>query len=422
MNRTEAALGARSSLLDAEVRRLMDRPPELFVPGVSKVPLQVPSYGPDEVLEALESLVSGWVTMGRKVRAFEDAWAKYLGVKHAVMTNSGSSANLLALTALALPRGGEIITPSLTWATTVFPINQVGCTPVFVDTGAESYVVDPEAVERAVTEKTVAIMPVHLLGHVCDMGRLKEIASRHHVLLLEDACEAHGAEYGGRKVGSIGTVGTFSFFFSHHISTIEGGMVTTDDDNVADCIRALRAFGWIRDRSDRGRYTSTGLDPRFTFADAGYNMRPTEISGAFGIHQMGKLEPYIEARRRNTAFWNERLAPFEHWLLLPHEEDGTREVSFCYPVAVRENAPFSRKDLQDWLERNGVETRPIMAGYMPWQPAMRNLEHRVSGRNPNARSTHLNAFFWGNHHAITEEQREAVASYVEKFMRQFSRA
>ena len=352
--------------------------------------------------------------MGAKVKRFEEMWAEYIGVKYAVMTNSGSSANLLALSCLGLEPGDEVITPALTWATTVFPVAQVGAVPVLVDVDLDTYNISVEAVERAITPQTKAIMPVHLLGNPCDIGGLWK-----RKLILEDACEAHGAENNGKKVGGLAHLGTFSFFFSHHISTIEGGIVVTNDRSWADQCRSMRAHGWIREMSDKAERAAErpDIDPRFLFAHAGYNFRPTEIQGAFGIHQLPRLEGFIKQRRENAAYWNRELAEFSDYLQLQEERPGTRHVWFAFPVMVRPGAPFTRKQLQDFLEAKGVETRPIEAGNMAIQPAMKHVKHRVSGPLTNAQLIHDNAFFFGNHSGIGPEEREAVVGYFKEFFR-----
>jgi CDP-6-deoxy-D-xylo-4-hexulose-3-dehydrase len=363
--------------------------------------------------------------MGEKVCRFEAAYARYLGVRHAVMVNSGSSANLLALSALAgegaerpLLPGDEVITPAVTWATTVWPIAQLGLRPVLVDVDATSFNIDPQQIERAITPRTRAIMLVHLLGRPCEMDAIAEIAERHELLVIEDACEAHGAEHRGRKVGSLGDLATFSFYFSHHMTTIEGGIVVTDSDAYADAARTLRAFGWARDSAEAERHASAHpqIDPRFLFVAAGYNMRPTELQAAFGLHQLDRLDGFVEERRANAAYWTGRLAPLSPHLALPSEDAGTRHAWFAYPVAVAEGAPFAREQLVAHLEARGVETRPIMAGNIAEQPAMAAIPHRVVGELPNARSIHRSAFFFGNHQAIGEAERSAIVDYVADFV------
>jgi len=398
-----------------------------FVPGQSRIPLNAPTFGREEVWEALESLLSTSVTMGTKVRQFETMFAEYIGVRHSVMVNSGSSANLLALSVLTNPLlaghlqpGDEVVTPAVGFPTTVFPILNVGLVPVLVDVDLNTFNLIPEEVEKAITPRTRAVLLVHLLGNPCDMDNITAIARRHNLLVVEDACEAHGAEYKGKKVGSLGDLSTFSFYFAHHISTVEGGMLLTDNDEYAELARALRVFGWARDLKGREGLAREypEIDQRFLIMNIGYNLRPTEIQGAFGIHQVGKLEGYVELRRENARYWCEKLAPFARHLLLHDEREGTRHVWYGYPVTVRPDAPFSRKELMDHLEAKGVETRPIFAGNMDEQPAMRLVPYRKVGDLPNARLIHRNAFFFGNHHGIRKEERDAIVSYFQEFVKQ----
>ena len=419
MNRIERKSEPRFAEIAAGIRDHMAAQP-LYAPS-ARIPLNVPSYGPEEVIEALDSMLSGWMTMGKKVKAFEDAWAAYIGVEHAVMTNSGSSANLLALRSLDLRPDSEVITPALTWATTVFPIAQAGYIPVLVDVDRETYNISVRAIERALTGKTRAIMPVHLLGNPCDMDGVMALARRHGLAVIEDACEAHGATYHGQKVGSFGDMATFSFFFSHHISTIEGGMVATNHTTIADECQRLRAFGWTRNALRGEFYTELcpDIDPRFMFVTDGYNFRPTEVQGAFGIHQVPRLEGYIAIRRENMGYWNGELAKWQDWIQLPSEAPDTRHVSFAYAITVKEAAPFTGKELQAHLESRGVETRPIEAGAMHLQPAMKRIKWVPGDSLENAEYIHKHGFFFGNHHGITRAQREAVVGYVDEFMRRF---
>lgn len=404
-------------------RHFEEQAKEPFVPGRSRIPLNIPSFGWEEIWEALDSLLSTQVTMGKKVHQFEVMFAQYIGVKHAIMVNSGSSANLLALSVLTNPSlpghlrpGDEVITPAVTWATTVWPIVNLGLVPVLVDVDLDNFNLIPEEVEKAITPRSRAIMLVHLLGNPCPMDAIRDIARRHKLLVIEDACEAHGAEYQGQKVGSFGDLATFSFFFSHHISTIEGGMLLTNNDDYAELARAMRAFGWVRDLKDKEAIARvhSGIDPRFLFINLGYNLRPTEIQGAFGIHQMAKLESYIQIRRENARYWGERLGALNH-LLLHREREDTRHVWFGYPIVVRPDAPFTRKELVDYLEARGIETRPIMAGNIDEQPALRLFPHRTVGELPNSRLIHRNAFFFGNHQGIGQKERERIAWDIEQF-------
>ncbi|MBI4010641.1 MAG: aminotransferase class V-fold PLP-dependent enzyme [Candidatus Aenigmarchaeota archaeon] len=397
-----------------------------FIPGKTKIPLQWPSYGYEEVNEAIESLLSTWVTMGKKVNAFENIFANYLGAKYATMVNSGSSANLAVLTALTNPslrdrikKGDEIITPTVTWATTVYPIVNVGAKPVFVDVGFD-YNIDVDKIESSITEKTSAIMPVHLLGNPCDIKRIMEIAEEHDLFVIEDNCESYGAEVDGRKVGTFGDVGTSSFFISHHITTIEGGMVNTDDEELFELLKQIRVFGWIRDLKEREAIAKkySNIDPRFLFINMGFNLRPTEIQGAFGMHQMKKLDDFIKIRKDNAEYWNKRLEEFSDYLILPKERLGTRHVWFCYPITVKPSAPFKRKELTDFLESRKIETRPIQSGNMVEQPVSEFLDYKVFGELKNSKIIMTNSFFFGNHQRIGETEREYVADSIEEFIKQ----
>ncbi len=396
-----------------------------------KIPLMVPSYGAEEVIEALDSMLSGNVTMGTKVERFEKAFAGYIGVKHAFMVNSGSSANLLALSALTNPTfkdriqpGDEVITPSVTWSTTVFPIINCGAVPVLVDVDLDTFDINTKEIEKAIGPRTRAIMLVHLLGNPCNMDEIMAIARKHSLYVIEDSCEAHGAEYKGQKVGSFGDMATFSFYFSHHISTIEGGMVLTSNSELAELLRMLRVFGWIRHTKTRsetvGKFDE--INARYLFLNIGYNVRPSEIQGAFGIHQLPKLDDFIEIRRDNARFWSERLKKHGDSLLLHEERPGTRHVWFGYPVTVKPDAPFSRRELVTFLEGRGVETRPIMAGNFDEQPVMTLFPYRKIGDLPNSRLVMHNSFFFGNHHGIGKPEREKVAGYFDEFLEQYSAA
>lgn len=398
---------------------------EPFVPGKTRIPLVASSYGWEETCEAVNTLLAAQVTMGEKVKKFESLFAEYIGVRFAVMVNSGSSANLLALSILTNPLlekridpGSEVITPALTWATTIFPIINCGLVPVLVDVDLGTFNIDTKEIRQAITNKTRAIMPVHLLGNPCEMGKIMQIAEEYNLYVLEDACEAHGAEFRGQKVGSFGDLSTFSFYFSHHITTIEGGMVLTNNENLAELARALRVFGWIRDLKDGTQIAQAygHIDPRFLFINTGYNLRPTEIQGAFGLHQIKKLDGFIKKRQENAEFWIENLKPFSDYLTLPEEREGTRHVWFAYPITVNPTAPFTREELVDFLEVKGVETRPIMAGNFDEQPVMQLFSYKRAGDLPNSRAIARSSFLFGNHPGISHVERKAIVDYFEEFL------
>lgn len=398
-----------------------------FIPGKTKIPLNVPSYGWEETYEAIESLLTTWVTMGEKVRIFEKMFADYIGMDYSVMVNSGSTANLLALSILINPvvknrikAGEEIITPSVTWSTTVFPIVNVNAVPVLIDVDLDTYNLDTSKLENAISEKTRAIMPVHSLGNPCNMKEIIEIAEDHDLFIIEDCCEALGAEVNGKKVGCFGDISTFSFFFSHHITTIEGGIVLTNYKEYAELAKSLRAHGWIRELDDRDaigeKYNE--IDDRFLFINLGYNVRPTEIQGAFGIHQIKKLDNFIEIRRENAKYWKKRFTPLSDYLLLPEERPDTKHVWFGYPITIKHTAPFAREELVNFLEGKGIETRPLMAGNMAEQPAMNLFKHRIVEPLKNSKTIMRSSFFFGNHPGIGNTEREYIADCIVEFVEQ----
>lgn len=390
-----------------------------------RLPLSVPPFGAEEVIEALDSLLTTNLTMGTKVRAFEQRFAEYIGVRDGVMVNSGSSANLLALSVLSNPlleghlqAGDEVITPAVTWATTVYPIAQTGAVPVLVDVDLETFNIAPGDLERALTPRTRALMVVHLLGNPCRMDAIVEFARAHNLFLIEDSCEAHGAEFKGRRVGSFGHLSTFSFYFSHHITTIEGGMLLTSDERLLELARAIRVFGWVRDLRNRAGLSEQypNIDWRYLFVNTGYNFRPTEIQGAFGIHQLPRLDGFIEARRANARYWIDRLRGLERYFFLPREQADTRHVWLFFPLLIRPDAPFTRAELAEFLEARHVETRPIMTGNIEEQPVMRHVAYRSGGALPNARLIMRNGLLVGMHHGIGQREREALVGYLEEFV------
>lgn len=375
------------------------------------MPLTVVGFGAEEVLAALDCMLTTRVTMGAEVRAFEAEWAAWCGRSQGVMVNSGSSANLLMLEGLVetgrLKRGDEVLVPAVGWSTTLFPIVQAGLVPVIVDVAPDSLCLDPAAARAARTSRTRAVMPVHLLGQAahCDYDDL---------LVLEDACAAHGARHGGRRIGSLGEAASFSFFFSHHITTVEGGIIVTDDAELADAMRSLRAHGWVRERTDRAAWEALhpDIDPRFLFVSAGYNLRPTDMAGAFGRVQLGRLDAWVARRRANHAAWCAELAGVPGVTVFP-EVPGTEHAGFAFAMLV----DGDRRPLMRRLEAVGIETRPISGSNLVRQPAFQRLlaqgaEVRVAGPLPVADRVHDHGFFVGNSHSFGAEHGRRLAAVV----------
>ena len=395
-----------------------------FDPENPIVRLHEPTFGSEEIWEALESLLTTRVTMGAKSRRFEREFSDLHGFPASVMVNSGSSANLLAIAALSNPvmsdrlqPGDEVIVPALSWSTTVWPLIQHGIVPVIVDIDPVTLNLDPGAVERAISDKTRGIMLVHVYGNPCDMTAIMDIVSRHSLQLVEDCCEALGAYYGGRAVGSFGRVGTFSFYFSHHITTLEGGMCVTADQDCAEMLRILRAHGWVREADNQESYLKEypDIDPRFLFVNLGYNLRVTELQGGFGFVQLRKLKHFVDMRRSNAHYWRSALSNLEEFFNFQEETPGSLSSWFGFPMSVKSSAPFAVGELTGFLNGRGIETRPIIAGNIAAQPALKLYPHRVVGHLPHSDHIMKNGFTFGNHQAIDDATRKYVADSVQNF-------
>ncbi|MBI5309960.1 MAG: DegT/DnrJ/EryC1/StrS family aminotransferase [Actinobacteria bacterium] len=391
-------------------------------PSPDESPLSMPLYGPEEVNGALECLLEQQVTMGSRVAAFERQFADFMGSKHAIMVNSGSSANLIAISVLCqqavkngLRPGDEVIVPAVTWSTTIAPILQLGCVPVLVDIDEQTLNLRPESIEEAASDRTKAIMPVHLLGNPVDMEPLMDAARERDMWVIEDTCESLGSEIGGKKVGSFGHFGTFSFYFSHHITTIEGGMVVTDDQQLADLARSLRAHGWSRDMSNRPEIEAANphVDPYFLFVNVGYNLRPMESQAAFGAVQLRRLHEFNEQRRANALILGTALERYSDHLRLVSEQQGGRSTWFGFSVILEDAETRAR--LRDHLEARKIATRPIVAGNLAQQPAFRDNPHRVVGSLSTATSIGERGLFIGNHPNLTPAHLEHIVTAFDDF-------
>lgn len=387
----------------------------------------------EEVLAALEVLLEGRLTMGPQTETFEDEWSAWLPAPVSVMVNSGSSANLLMFAALTFPGvdgglrpGDEVILPAVGWSTSLFPIAQTGCLPVLVDIDLHTLNLDVEQVERAISAKTRAILAIHLLGNPCDMASLGEIARRHHLILLEDCCEAHGAMVGDRRVGTFGTMSSFSFFYSHHMTSVEGGMICAQDrSRWRDLLISQRAHGWIRGRSDHHTWATRhpDLDPRWLFVTTGYNVRPTDLSAAIGRVQFRKLSGFVERRVAIRRRVLDRLRQYGQWFTFQEELPGHTHSAFGLSFIVRPDAPFTRDSFKAFLESRGIETRPIVGANLARQPVMRHVPHRVSGSLTNADLLHRNGLMVGNHADLTTAQEDHLVESIREFIiRQIGRA
>lgn len=389
------------------------------------VRLHEPSFAAPEINAMITQSLSTFVTMGKQVRAFEEKCARHFGAKYCNMNNSGSSANLLAIAALTNPAwknpmkaGDEVIVPALSWATTVWPLIQCNLVPVFVDCDPATYNFDMKQLEAAITPKTRAIMLVHVYGNPCDMDAIMALAKKHNLYVIEDTCESMGATYKGNAVGTIGDVGTMSLYFSHHITTFEGGLTFTNNFEMMELLRVLRAHGWSREADEKDKYIAQypDIDPRFIFINLGYNLRPTEVQAAMGMHQLEKLDGFVIRRRAARDAYRKLLDKYSHVFAFQEEQEGALASWFGFGIVLKENAPFAPKDITTYLNKQNIETRPIIAGNMARHPALKMFAHRVSGTLDNCDRIMKRGFAVGCHHAVTEEACAYVASQIDAFM------
>jgi len=389
-----------------------------FNPAIPVVRLHGPSYGPEEIMGALEVLLSTNVTQGKLVKEFEEKYSYFVDLQNCVACNSGSSANLLAISALCslgdLRRGDEVIVPALSWSTTIWPLVQHGLIPVFVDCDPETFNIDPREVEKALSSKTRAVMLVHLYGNPCDMNWLREVCRKVNPILIEDCCEAMGAEFEEKPVGTFGDISTFSFYFSHHITTMEGGMVTTPHQDVEQKLRIQRSHGWTREVEDQEalRKKYPNIDPKFLFVDTGYNLRLTELAAAMGLKQLGKLEGILTTRFYNNLHYRGALQPLG---LFDFQKEHFGGSSFGFSLILKDDAPFTVSAIRTFLKSRDIETRPIVAGNMATQPAMSKFPHQVQGGLENTNRIMNRGFAIANHHHINAEARNYVVENIKEF-------
>jgi CDP-6-deoxy-D-xylo-4-hexulose-3-dehydrase len=375
-------------------------------------PLATTSWDEREY-EAINRVIrSGMFSMGSEVAAFEAAFAEAMGSRHAVMVNSGSSANLLIVASLRyhskqqLPSGGEVIVPAVSWSTTYFPLHQYGMKLKFVDIDRDTLNYNLDALGKAIGPQTCAIMVVNLLGNPNDFDRLKALIGTRDIVLIEDNCESLGATYGGRQTGTFGIAGSYSSFFSHHIATMEGGLAVTDDEELYHIMLSVRAHGWTRNLPKHNLITGTKSDDpfeeSFRFVLPGYNLRPLEMSGAIGQEQLLKLPMIIEERRKNADLFREEMAAFPQ---IRMQKEIGESSWFGFSLVLEPDAGIDRKQLVEALRAEGVETRPIVTGnFAKNDMVLRHIDHEIHDTLPNADEIDGRGLFIGNHHWPLHQQ------------------
>ena len=433
----------KPAYLDAALRQLAAfqteqfwnavHPSNPFQPGVSVVPPSGKVIGAKEIQNMVEASLDGWLTTGRFNDSFEKRLGEFLGVKHVLTTTSGSSANLLAVSALtspllgerALKAGDEVITVAAGFPTTVNPLLQYGLIPVFVDIHLPTYNIDPALIEEAVSEKTRAIMLAHTLGNPFALDEVIRVAKKYDLWVIEDCCDALGSTYRGQKVGTFGDIGTLSFYPAHHITMGEGGAVFTKNGKLKKIIESFRDWGRDcycppgKDNTCGKRFgwqlgdLPEGYDHKYTYSHVGYNLKITDMQAAVGLAQMDRLPGFIESRKNNFQYLKDRLSYLEEFLILPEATSGSDPSWFGFPVTLRDEVPFKRVDLLKALDKKKIGSRLLFAGNLTRQPYFKHQSYRVSGDLTNTDRV-MNRTFWiGIYPGLTFDMLDYVAKSIE---------
>lgn len=413
-------------------------PKKEFIPGESSVPVSGKVFDEKEIISMVESVLDGWWTEGRFSAKVEQRLAKWLGVKHCALVNSGSSANLVAFSALTsmkmgdrrIKPGDEVITVAAGFPTTVNPIIQHGCVPVFVDIDLGHYNANIEAIKKAITPKTKAIFLAHTLGNPYHLDEIVKLCEENDLWFIEDNCDALGSTYQGKKTGTFGHVATCSFYPAHHMTMGEGGAVFTSDAKLFKIIKSIRDWGrdcWCptgKDDTCCKRFgwklgnLPEGYDHKYIYSELGYNLKLTDMQAALGLVQLDKVDEFVEKRKENFKFYYESLKKYEEYLILPEWLEEADPSWFGFIITVRDEAPFTRKELVAFLNEKKIGTRNVFAGNLVKQPYVvdRNITHRVEGGLENSDKVMMDTFWIGVYPGITESMRQYVADSFRDFI------
>ena len=412
-------------------------PEPAFVPGESPIRYAGRVFDADELIHLVEAALDFWLTTGRFADQFEREFARFFGLQHAVLVNSGSSANLLALSCLTSPKlggrrlkpGDEVITVATGFPTTVNPIVQNQLVPVFLDVTVPTYNVDVTQLEEAYSERTRAVMLAHTLGNPFDVDAVMKFVRRHNLWLIEDCCDAVGTTFRGQMVGTFGDLSTASFYPAHHITMGEGGCVLTNQSLLKTLVESFRDWGrdcWCepgKDNTCGKRFNwqlgdlPYGYDHKYIYSHIGYNLKLTDMQAAVGVAQLKKLPAFIEARRRNFQALYDGLKDLEEFFILPEATPGSEPSWFGFPIAVRPGAPFARNEVVDFLEKHKIATRLLFGGNLVRQPAYSDVKYRVVGDLRNSDFVMDQVFWVGVYPGLSMEAIEFMVHIVRKMTR-----
>jgi len=416
----------------------LDRKEKKFIPGKSKVRYAGAFYDEKELIYMCDAMLEGWFGIGKLGRLLEEKLTKYIGSKSTVLVNSGSSASLVSMSTLInnlnpnkIPVASEVITPACTFATTVGAIVQTGLVPVFVDVSLGNYNVIPEMVAKAITKKTKVMFLPHTLGNPNQMDKIKQIAKQYKLLLVEDNCDALGSEYNGQKTGSFGSLATSSFYPAHHMTMAgEGGAVYINDLTLLKAVSTIRNWGrgcWCSDKNSgylgackqRFNFKLDGIpiDHKYLFLTLGYNLKPVEIQAAMGLAQMDKFDQMTKLRALNFKQLNNFFKKHEKYFILPESFPKAKPSWFAYPLTIREDTPFDRVGITQFLEENLIETRTLFAGNITRQPAMKGVNYKIAGKLTNSDKIMKDTFFIGTGPHITTTHVNYIQEIFTKFFK-----
>ncbi|MGJ0484898.1 MAG: lipopolysaccharide biosynthesis protein RfbH [Methylomicrobium sp.] len=436
---------SRAQALRDQIAQLVDEYAEIalapgpFLRGVSAVPPSGKLLGAAELKNMVEASLDGWLTTGRFNKEFEKRLAKFLGVQYLITVNSGSSANLVAFSCLTSPKlgdrairpGDEVISVAAGFPTTVNPILQFGAVPVFVDVELGTYNIDAGKIEAAIGPKTKAVMLAHTLGNPFNLEVVTALCKQYNLWLIEDCCDALGSTYNGQMIGTFGDIGTLSFYPAHHITMGEGGAVFTNDRELKTIAESFRDWGRDcycppgKDNTCGKRFCKQlgtlpqGYDHKYTYSHLGYNLKITDMQAACGLAQLDKVPDFIARRKANFAYLTDRMKSCEEFLLLPSATPNSDPSWFGCPITLRDNVPFSRVELMNFLDKNKVGTRLLFAGNLTRQPYMLGRNFRVAGELANTDTIMNNSFWIGIQPSLTEEMLDYSAATIESFFNNF---
>ncbi|MDD3296603.1 MAG: lipopolysaccharide biosynthesis protein RfbH [Candidatus Omnitrophica bacterium] len=425
----------------SKVKRFYDsvRKKNEFIPGKTRIEYAARVYDEKEVINLVDASLDFWLTQGRYAKEFEAKLAQFLGVKYCLLANSGSSANLLAVSALTSPLlkkrrllpGDEVITTACGFPTTLNPIIQNGLVPVFIDIDLGTYNIQVSKIEEAISKKTKAIFVPHTLGNLVNISKISKIAKEYGLWFIEDSCDALGSLYNKKYTGTFGDIATFSFYPAHHMTMGEGGAVVTDNVLLRKILLSFRDWGrdcWCEPGQDNscGRRFSQkagslpfGYDHKYVYSHIGYNLKVTDMQAAVGVAQLKKLPKFIKVRKTNFKFLYQHLKKYEEYLLLPRTLDKAEPSWFGFPLFVKEQSPFSRNDIVRFLEDNKIATRMLFGGNLTKQPAYKNMRFRVAGGLKNTDAVMNNLFWIGVYPGIDNQRLRYICKVFEKFFERF---